>query len=276
MRTRILVVLTLALAATAGALYLTLTSDHEENAEFIAALYLVIVWSFIGTGLLAWARRPGEQVRAAHGHRRVRLHARGALGDQQRVPLRKSARSSADWDRHLRHALLAFPARLPRDEARLAIVGTAYFLVLGVQTLYNVFGASTCDGCPTTPLAIWDCADRPQRPWCIRGGAALAFVIGGTAWVLRRRWRAASPPLRRTLAPIFATSGADALLPRPGDRRLVRVLRSASDVIWWFVIVSFAAVPLAFLAGLLQIPSPGPRWRFRSRAPERDGSARAP
>jgi peptidoglycan/LPS O-acetylase OafA/YrhL len=61
MRTRILVVLTLALAATAGALYLTLTSDHEENAEFIAALYLVIVWSFIGTGLLAWARRPGNR-----------------------------------------------------------------------------------------------------------------------------------------------------------------------------------------------------------------------
>src|SRR6187397_359395 len=58
MRTRILAVLTLALAATAGALYLTLTSDHEENAVFISAVYLVIVWSFVATGLLAWARRP--------------------------------------------------------------------------------------------------------------------------------------------------------------------------------------------------------------------------
>ena len=61
MRTRILVVLTLALAATAGALYLTLTSDHEENATFIAALYLIVVWAFIGTGLIAWARRPGNK-----------------------------------------------------------------------------------------------------------------------------------------------------------------------------------------------------------------------
>src|SRR4029453_1878284 len=62
MRTRILVVLTLALAATAGALYLTLTSDHEENATFIAAVYLIVVWAFISTGLVAWARRPGNKV----------------------------------------------------------------------------------------------------------------------------------------------------------------------------------------------------------------------
>jgi len=61
MRTRILVVLTLALAATAGALYLTLTSDHEENPVFVSAVYLVVVWAFIATGLIAWARRPGNR-----------------------------------------------------------------------------------------------------------------------------------------------------------------------------------------------------------------------
>src|SRR5215211_1827203 len=61
MRTRILAVLTLALVATAGALYLTLTSDHEENAVFLAAIYLVVVWAFIATGLVAWARRPANK-----------------------------------------------------------------------------------------------------------------------------------------------------------------------------------------------------------------------
>jgi len=60
MRTRILAVLTLALAATAGALYLTLTSDHEQNPVFVSAVYLVVVWAFIATaamqkGPLWWA-----------------------------------------------------------------------------------------------------------------------------------------------------------------------------------------------------------------------------
>src|SRR6187551_4052264 len=61
MRTRILAVLMLALAATAGALYLTLTSDHEENPVFVSAVYLVVVWAFIATGLVAWTRRPGNR-----------------------------------------------------------------------------------------------------------------------------------------------------------------------------------------------------------------------
>jgi PAS domain S-box-containing protein len=79
-----------------------------------------------------------------------------------------------------------------------------------------------------------------------------AFVLLGTASVLYRRWRAASPPLRRTLAPIFIASAATLFLI--GLAIAVSFVSSrGSDVVWWFVLAAFASVPLAFLTGLLQI-----------------------
>jgi PAS domain S-box-containing protein len=243
--------MTLALAATAGALYLTLTSDHEPNRVFIASVYLVIVWSFIGTGLLAWARRPansfgplmvavgfgfmlGSLAESSNGYLFAAGEILGGLGIAIFV-----------------HALLAFPRGYLETKLVYAIVGTAYFLVVGVQTIYNVFGASTCDGCPSNPLSVWD-SQTARDVLGVFAVLGAGFVIGGTAWVLFRRWRAASPPLRRTLAPIFVTSGTTLVFLALAIA-VSFVSTDAADVIWWFVIFSFALVPLAFLAGLLQI-----------------------
>jgi PAS domain S-box-containing protein len=251
MRTRILAILLLALAATAGALYLTLTSDHEENAVFISAVYLVIVWSFIGTGLLAWARRPNNRfgpLMASVGF----AFMLGALSESNNEYVFAAGEILGGLGIALFvHTLLAFPRGYLETRLVYAIVGTAYFLVLGVQTVYNLFGASTCTGCPDNPWAVWDSQGARDAVGVIAVLGA-GFVLVGTAWVLNRRWRAASPPLRRTLAPIFITSAAT--LCFLGLAIVVSFIsEDASNVLWWFVIFSFAAVPLAFLAGLLQI-----------------------
>jgi hypothetical protein len=47
-----------ALAAGGGALWLVVISNHEENVVATLALGLLAGWSFIGSGLVAWARRP--------------------------------------------------------------------------------------------------------------------------------------------------------------------------------------------------------------------------
>jgi PAS domain S-box-containing protein len=251
MRTRILAVLTLALAATAGALYLTLTSDHEENPEFIAALYLVIVWSFIGTGLLAWARRPGNRFGPLMATVGFAFMA-GALSESSNEYLFAIGEIVGGLGIAVFvHALLAFPRGYLETKLVHAIVATAYFLVLGVQTLYNVFGGENCSGCPDNLLATWD-SQTARTALGVFAVLGAGFVLLGTAWVLYRRWRAASPPLRRTLAPIFVTSAAT--LGFIGLAIAVSLVSQRSaDVIWWFVIFSFALVPLAFLAGLLQI-----------------------
>jgi PAS domain S-box-containing protein len=251
MRTRILAVLMLALAATAGALYLTLTSDHEENAVFISAVYLVIVWSFIATGLLAWARRPTNKfgpLMASVGFGFML----GALSESSNEYVFAAGEILGGLGIALFvHALLAFPRGYLETKLVYAIVATAYFLVLGVQTLYNLFGATNCNGCPNNALAVWDSQGGRDAVGALAVLGA-GFVLLGTAWVLNRRWRAASPPLRRTLAPIFVTSAATLFFL--GLAIVVSFIsEDASNVIWWFVIFSFAAVPLAFLAGLLQI-----------------------
>ena len=120
-----------------------------------------------------------------------------------------------------------------------------------MQTIYNVFGATNCDGCPDNLLAVWD----SQTARDVIGVVAVlgaGFVLFGTAAVLFRCCPPASPPLRRTLAPIFLTSAATLFFI--GLAIAVSFVSTrASDIVWWFVVFSFALVPLAFLAGLLQI-----------------------
>ena len=241
MRTRILVVLTLALAATAGALYLTLTSDHEENATFIAAVYLVVVWAFIGTGLVAWARRPGNKF----GPLMVVVgfaFMLGALSESSNEFLFALGEILGGLGIAVFvHALLAFPRGYLETKLVYAIVGTAYFLVLGVQTIYNVFGATNCDGCPDNLLAVWD-SQTARNVIGVVAVLGAGFVLFGTAAVLFRRWRAASPPLRRTLAPIFLTSAATLFFI--GLAIAVSFVSTrASDIVWWFVVFSFALAP---------------------------------
>jgi PAS domain S-box-containing protein len=251
MRGRILAFLTFALAATAGALYLTLTSDHEENPVFIASVYLVVVWAFIVTGLIAWVRRPGNRFGPLMATVGIAFMF-GALSESSDPYMFAAGGILGGLGIAVFvHALLAFPRGYLETKLVYAIVGTAYALVLGVQTLYTMFSADTCDGCPRNVLL----ASESETARTILGVVAVlgaGFVLVGTALVLLRRWRAASAPLRRTLAPIFLTSaGTLALI---GLAIAVSFVSSdASDVVWWFVIVAFATVPLAFLAGLLQI-----------------------
>jgi hypothetical protein len=51
-----------AAGAGLGVLYLVLglTSDHTDERGLTAALGLLVGWSFVGTGLFAWWRRPGN------------------------------------------------------------------------------------------------------------------------------------------------------------------------------------------------------------------------
>jgi PAS domain S-box-containing protein len=76
-------------------------------------------------------------------------------------------------------------------------------------------------------------------------------ALVAAAWVLIRRWRAASKPLRRALGPVYATAGTTLALlviaVAAGSAN-----ESAGSVLWWILLFVFASVPLSFLAGLLR------------------------
>ncbi|MEO8290241.1 MAG: PAS domain-containing protein [Gaiellaceae bacterium] len=251
MRKQIFAVLGLALVATAGGLYLTFTSDHEQNRAFISTVYLVLVWAFIMTGLVALARRPENRFGLLMATVGITFML-GALSESNDAYVFAAGEVLSGLGIAVFiHALLAFPRGYLETRIVYAIVGAAYAMVVGLQLLYSVFGASSCDGCPENVLSVWDSSAGRTAVGALAVLGA-AFILGGTAWVLTRRWRAASRPLRRRLAPIFATSGAT--LSLIGLAIAVSFVSGrAADIIWWFVLVAFASVPIAFLAGLLQL-----------------------
>ena len=51
-----------ALAAGAGLVALVLASDHQEARTVWAIFGPVVGWSFVGTGLYAWRRRPESRI----------------------------------------------------------------------------------------------------------------------------------------------------------------------------------------------------------------------
>ena len=75
MRTRVALVLVAGVAFSAIALWLVFSSNHDTHPAFGAALNLVVAWSFIASGLVAWTRRPDNRftkcsaARAACGSR---------------------------------------------------------------------------------------------------------------------------------------------------------------------------------------------------------------
>ncbi len=74
-------------------------------------------------------------------------------------------------------------------------------------------------------------------------------ALAAAIWVLIRRWRAASKPLRRVLAPVYATASASIVLAdrRPAVEAVSERVRLRS--LWWILLFVCASVPLSFLAG---------------------------
>ena len=243
-----------ALAASL-AVVLVLTSDHETARVATATLGGSVGLAFVTAGLIAWTLRP------SNGTGRLMtlvgfaffLGALAASDDATLFTL-GTALSAVVYALFL-HFVLAYPGgrlegRLPR-----AIVGVTWALVTvgQVATLLVTPSSEFCDAgadCPENRLLVTDSSAASTG---IRAVVeALAIAVAAAAIVLLvRRFRAATPPVRRTLLPVYVASGATivALL-------LAYVLEWLSqaliDVLAWVAVVGFLSVPLASLYGLLE------------------------
>jgi signal transduction histidine kinase len=236
-----------AFAAGAGVGALVLSSDHFTDSATLAVFGPLIGWSFIGTGLYAWRRRPESQF----GVLMIALGFAWFLGP---LPAAESPLLftlgiplGSVWGAVFIHMLVTFPSG--RLETRLqsravlaayAIIGVGFVPALLFVDAEEIVG---CDGpCPRNVLQVWDDASAGDALLAVEG----LLVVGICLLVLGMqvvRWRRARPPERRALAPIFATGGAAlALAALWGATKL--------DVFNWLLLSAIALTPLAFLAGL--------------------------
>ena len=98
-------------------------------------------------------------------------------------------------------------------------------------------------------LLVSDRPDVAATILLVQQAAIGSLVIGGTLVVLAVRWRWATAPQRRVLAPVLVTGSVCLAVQAVG---LAAAASSVRPSVGWVGAVAFAAVPVSFLLGLLR------------------------
>jgi signal transduction histidine kinase len=245
--TRVALGLTAAAAAIAGvAVCAVVASGHPDSPIASAVLVVIVGWSFAGAGLVAWSRRPDNRT----GPLMIVVGFGWYLAGLQFA--------DDDWlftagvllenlfIVALGYLLLAFPegrlhSRLERFVLLVALIDVTVGQLLWVLVSDADGGTNKLLVEPNDDLAL--AIVEVQR---IVG----VFAAAATAVLLTQRWRRASEPLRRAIGPVVASGAAafGALVVSVFNDAVGQPVGDLEPFVW----LVFAAVPFAFLAGLLR------------------------
>jgi signal transduction histidine kinase len=246
-----LMIIAAALLGNSIAVALVLGSEHETDLRTIV-IVTVVSWSFVVSGLIASRRRSARfgALMCATG---LAVNLAALAYSENSIVFTIGSIIGNVWIGIFIHALLAFPTgRLPSRAA----VGTALaaYAVLTVGQLTVFLFDDLADECPECPdNAVLITADDTTAAALDAIVSAIgALVAVGIIVELAGRWRSASPPLRRALAPVVSTGGA-AIVLLAGLYASYTIAPDVYDVLGWLLLALLAAFPFAFLAGLLRM-----------------------
>jgi signal transduction histidine kinase len=251
--------LALALAALAGGLVnlaLVLGSGHDrpEPLAYLLVAIIGVSWSFVAAGLVAWSRRPENRT----GALMVAVGLAFALNGLRLVP---TPLGFALWflvatlpAAVLAHLIAVFPDGQPttRLQRVFIVVNYATTVPLALVQLLLVEPARLgCNSCPDGLRGIGEHRPYGEAALAVSGliDVALAVLL---LWILVARWRRASWPRRRSLAPV-ALVGVVLLILYTIRQALLMVISRPPpfDVGFDLAILALLMLwPLAFLAGL--------------------------
>jgi PAS domain S-box-containing protein len=226
----------------------------ETNPWPVVAVIGIVAAVFVISGLVALERRPENRTG-------LYLAAVGFLGffsmltssENEWVYAVGFAGETTIWA-PFAALVLAFPTGLLRGRLERAIPLAVGTVLPGASILTLLVATEParprCDDCPESPIVVSDLptvADAANLVATAVGLAAVGVALG----LLVRRWRGATPALRRLLWPVLA-AGSATLLTIGLVVVASEVSETAEGVFSIFLIVTFAGVPLAFLAGILR------------------------
>jgi signal transduction histidine kinase len=242
-------VVALVVGVVAGALLVS--SDHFGRARVIGvAVGVTIFWSFVGTGLYAWWRRPGNRFGALMTGVGFAFALTALTASDNRWVFIAGGVLGSLYVAVFAHMLLAYPDGRVEPRHRW-IVSSAYVLtILGpIPMLMSSHALDGCESCPPSVLR-WTGIDGIYGVLDATTTALAVFVVGALVVVLVRRWRAASAPLRRALAPVL-WSGVALMVLLAGSLTSQTVgARSLNDVFGLLGLIALASVPWTFLVWL--------------------------
>jgi signal transduction histidine kinase len=240
------------------ALFVIVATSEVPAAPVLEALLTVLVgWSFIGTGLFAWDRRPANLI----GQLMVGVGFGVFLTELtvSNIPLLAAIGFACNsWAIiFLIHLLVVFPSGRARSRLDRFFIAYAYIaggIIAAVPVLfYNPATDPDCTECVTSnPLLIHDNLDFVNTWLNVLSAVSIPVLIALIIHLVARA-RSADPEERRSQEPVWWAGGATVFLfaaslltnlgPESGNY---------DDVVWYIANAVIATVPFAFLYGLLR------------------------
>ncbi|HEY1317030.1 MAG TPA: PAS domain S-box protein [Gaiella sp.] len=150
------------------------------------------------------------------------------------------------------HLILAYPTGYLRPGDRWLVWGVLVVVTVGplLVTLFDPTPIPTCDSCPKSAFLVSDSPPLARASGVI---LALAAAAVGAAFIVRlvRRYRQATPPLRRVLGPVYLFTLVS-LVTLVASSLIATVSASAGFVVELAALASLALMPVAFVAGVLR------------------------
>jgi signal transduction histidine kinase len=254
-----LAVAALGVLAGVGNLAVNLVSEVEPPFVFTPYLGLLVGWSFIGGGLIAWSRRadrPERRIGALMVAIGFAWFAAGLTRIEVSLVASVGSALSGLWTALAIYLLLAFPDGRLKTQLDRLIAGAIFFDTIVCQLLVLVFSPTIETGA-SNAFVLWP--SQTAADWIALAQQALLIAIAvAVLGVFAERWQSASPPLRRALAPVYC-AGAVTLALITATLLVSRLaggsLPGAVDVgrtMFSITLIALALVPLSFLAGLVR------------------------
>jgi hypothetical protein len=164
--------------------------------------------AFVASGLVARARRPENRTGLLMILVGLSWFGGALQASDASLPWTVGYANGTLIGALLIHLVLAFPSGrlVTRGERRVTVAMYAVALVLQpVWMLFDDLHGLKCDGCPRNALLIEHVEPLAVGLGVITLTVVLA-ILGAVLVILIRRWRAASPPSRRVLAPVYLAS----------------------------------------------------------------------
>jgi len=247
------VVAAFAVAAGLGAAALALGSERESAPAAAAVLALVVGWSYVASGLVAWRHRPDNRLGPIMVFIGFAVFAVFLADADESVTFSIGTAVEDVYLVAFVYLILSFPTGRLRSTVERLQFAAAVAIGLVLEVLWLLFADSHevfCSDCPPNALEI-------VRNDGVAHGLLTAQRVGGgvmalvTCAFLADRWRRASAPQRRAVAPVLWTGAATlaALALAVVNDVLGEPLGLAPG---WLLSCVFASVAVAVLAVLLR------------------------
>jgi signal transduction histidine kinase len=236
------------------ALTLVLSSNHTDSPITVAILGVFIGWSFIGTGLFAWWRRPHNRFGALMTAVGMAWFLGSLIESNQAFLFTLGMLISSMYIAVAMHMLLGYPTGRLQTRAQRIAIGALYADLAVASVLAVVLGGDC--GCtrahPANLLAVIHDGGAVRAAQHAGTIAGMAIGVWITALFLQR-WRRARTPERRMLGPILLSGSVlVALMMVTLTLSMLGVQGTAVDAADMAALGSFAALPYAFLFSLLR------------------------